>query len=450
MSALPQLRESRLVHSGTPPGLVVSCSVSDTMLAGIATSMVFFFDQALDVARLAEGLAQALARVPVFAGRLREGGKGLEIVCDDAGVPMTVFDIGETLGEVIGRVTLPGSGLADHVDAPAARSGGHPLMTVRISRLADGGTAVGCSFHHAVGDMQSFMLVMRAWSASVEEVALPEVIIVEDRDAYLDGVLPPQDSGRPGIRLLDPGEAADLGREIDAAFMTGRTVQIYFGAAEADRMRQEFSAAAGRRLSATDVLCAHVVTTIRHLDEDPEARNLAIAVNIRRRLELPAGVVGNLTNEVYLSCPPQGAPEALAAGIRAAVEDFTRSHLSIRSSRAFLDTIGGRSRLADCVAVGFDLGRRTFSFNSLTRFGVYDISFEGQRPAYFSLAASITLPWTSWLVEGFGNAGYLYTVGVPARLAGRMRSPEGRAALHRFRAPDDALPALAGATRKLI
>jgi hypothetical protein len=31
-----------------------------------------------------------------------------------------------------------------------------------------------------------------------------------------------------------------------------------------------------------------------------------------------------------------------------------------------------------------------------------------------------------------------------------MRSPEGRAALHRFREPRDVLPELAGAVRKLI
>jgi len=449
VTAVPQLSESRTIHSGRGSGMVISCGLTDIMFADITTSVVLFFERALDDAGLADGLAAALDRVPAFAGRLRAGDGTLDIVCDDEGVPMTTFDLGETLNEAIGRVTLPGSGLADHVDAPLARAGGHPLLKVRVSRLADGGTALGCSWHHAVGDMQSFMLLMRAWSAAVEGNPLPEVLIVPDREAYLDEVLPAEDLGRPGIRLLDDDEAARLEGEIGAAIMTGRTVQVYFGPDEAGRMRSEFSAAAGQRLSTNDSLCAHIVTTIRQLDEDQEARNLATSVDIRRRLGLPSSVVGNLTNELHLSAAPGTAPEVLAARIRDAVDDFEHSHLSIRASRAFLEKIG-RTRIRDCVPVGFDLSRRTFSFNSWSRFGVYDVTFEGQRPAYFSPAASVQLPWTSWLADGFGGTGFLYTVVVPARLVARMRTPEGRAAIHRFREADDALPALAGAARKLI
>jgi hypothetical protein len=450
VGALPQLRESRTVRSGYPAGMIISCGLPDMMMADITASVVFFFERAPDDAALAKGLTQALHCVPAFAGRLRtRGDQALEIVCDDAGVPMETFDVDQTLSEAIGRATMPASGFVQHVSAPLARSGGQPLLTVRVSRLSDGGMALGCSFQHAVGDMQAFMLLMRAWSASVEGTAPPEALLIEDRDAYLDEVLPPADLGRPGIRLLDADEGARLEREVGAAIMGGRTVQIYFGDAEVGRMRDEFSAAAGQRLSANDVLCAHVVTTIRHLDEDRETRSLAIAVDVRRRLGLPSCAVANLTNEVYLSCEPASAPEKVAAQIRTAVTDFTGSHLSIRASRAFLESIG-RSRIRDCVPVGFDLGNKTFTFNSWSRFGLYDLSFEGQRPAFFSPAPNVQMPWTSWLVEGFSNSGFLFTVGVPSRLAGRLKNAEGRAALHRFRDPQDQLPALALASRKLI
>ena len=362
---------------------------------------------------------------------------------------MTTVDTGMTMAEAISRVTLPGSGLSDHVDAPAGRSGGQPLLRIQVSRLVDGGMTLACSFHHAVGDLATFMLLMRAWSAAVEGTPLPEVQLVEDLDAYLDAVLPPKDRGRPGIRLLEPDEAASLESKIGTAIMSARTVQIYFGDAEVGRMRAELSASAGQRLSANDVLCAHVVTTIRRLDDDLETRNFVTAVDIRRRMGLPLGVVGNLTNEVYLSCPPGTAPEVFATQIRAAVGDFEQSHLSIRSSREFVESVG-RSRIRDCVPVGFDLDRRTFSFNSWTRFGLYDVSFDGQRPVFFSPAPNIALPWISWMAEGFENTGFLFTLGVPAKLAGRMRSADGRAALHRFRDPDDVLPALAGVARKMI
>ncbi|WP_035793630.1 acyltransferase [Kitasatospora mediocidica] len=449
VSAWPQSISSRTVRAGRAAGTVVRCGLMDTMLADLPVSVVFFFPQALDEERLALGLARALEHLPVFAGRLRTAGRGLEIVCDDAGVPLTCGDVDETAVEAMGRVTLPASGLVDHVDATGARAGGQPLLTVRLSRLADGGTALGCSWHHAVGDVQSFMVLMRAWSAAVEGLPLPPVRIAGDRDALLDEVLPPEDCGRAGFRLTGPAEAAELMREVAVSARANRTTQVYFGPAEVARMRAEFSAAAGRRLSANDALCAHLVDTVRTLDEDAEVRRLTMPVNVRRFLDLPAGVVGNLLGEVFLSCPPAGTPERLAADIRVAVDGFMGAHLSLRSNRAFLAAIGP-DRLEACVPLGFDPANRTFTFSNWSRFGAYEITFEGQRPTFFSPLVNLQLPWVSWLVEGFGGEGALFTVVLPTRLAGRLRAEAGRAALHCFRAADDPLPAVAGEVRKLL
>jgi Transferase family len=450
VTALPQLRESRMIQTGHPTPDVVLCGVTDTMMATLTVSVVFFFAGSLDVARLTGGLATALARLPVFAGRLQTTDAGLQIVCDDSGAALSVYDAGETLSEAIGRVTLPGSGLVEHVDARLARTGGAPLLTVRVSALADGGTAIGCSWQHAVGDMHSFLILMRAWSAAVEGTELPEPFVVADRDGYLDQMLPARDSGRPGIRVPAPDEAIAIGRELESALMSARISQIYFTEAETSRMRDAYSAAAGQRLSINDVLCAQVVTTIRRLNSDTEARNLALAVDIRERFGLPPETVGNLTNEIYLTCQPDSPPERVASQIRDAIGSFADSHLSFRANREFLATIGGRSRLESCVPVAFDLGRQSFTFNSWRRFGLYDLAFCGQRPAFFSASPNVAVPWNSWVVEGFNNTGYLFTVGLPARLASRLRSPDGRAALHGFRADDEVLPELAAAARKLI
>jgi hypothetical protein len=450
MGAWPELRESRTVRAGRESATVVRCSLTDVMLADLPVSVVFFYRETLDTDRLAEGLAVALAHVPVFAGRLRPVGDGLEIVCDDSGVPMNSYDVDESLGEAMGRVTLAGSGYAEHVDAPRARGGGDPLLTVRVSRLAGGGTALGCSWHHAVGDMLSFMVLMRAWSAAVEGTPLPETAIVGDRDAYLEDVLPRQDSGRPGFRLPDAEDAAGIRREFETALRANRTVQVYFSDEEVARMREKFTASAGRRLSTNDVLCGHLVSTIRGLAEDTgEARSLAMPVNIRKHLGIPADMIGNLVSEVFLTAAPNCGPEALAVRIRTELEDFTRSHLSIRANHAFIGSLDPE-RLRDCVPVGFDPTHRTFTVSNWSRFGVYDIAFGGRRPAFFSPAADLQLPWISWLVEGFDNTGFLLTVVVPSRLALRMRSEAGSAALHRFRETGDTVPALAGSVRKLI
>ncbi|HEV2371476.1 MAG TPA: acyltransferase [Streptosporangiaceae bacterium] len=436
------------VHAGRATRTVIRCSLLDTVLADLTTSVVFFFERGLDGDRLAEGLARALRTVPAFGGRLRTHEDTLEIVCEDAGVPMTTLLAGETLAEAVGRLRMPVAHYVDHIDAPKARLGGLPLLTVRVSRLADGATALGCSWHHAVGDMQSFVLLMQAWSAAVEGTTPPQAQLLEDPDAYLDGLLPARDSGRPGFRLLDPGEAGSRDRDVEAAVRGTRVIQAYFGSDEVRRMRDEFSATAGRRLSANDVLCAHVLTTLRHLGQDTQAGRLAMPVNIRRYLEIPPSVVGNLVGEVYLSCAPGAGTAAVATQIRAGVEDFTRSHLSMRTSHAFLET-AGRSRLRDCVPLGFDLTNRTFTFTSWCGFGLYDITFEGQRPLLFSPVFNFQLPWNAVLVEGFGRAGHFLAGAVPARIAGLLRSPDGQAELHRFRQPTDSLPSLASEVRNL-
>ncbi|MFC1419672.1 acyltransferase [Streptacidiphilus cavernicola] len=456
MGAWPQLRESRTVRpggaAGTAAGTVVRCGLMDAMLADLAVSVVYFFREPLDEQRLADGLARALEQIPVFGGRLRTteaaGGDVLEIVCDGSGVPMDSYDVDETLAEAMSRVTLPGAELVDHVRASEARGGGLPLLTVRLSRLADGGTALGLSWHHALGDVQTFMLLMRAWSAAVEGLRLPEVELVADHDAYLDRVLPPEDCGRPGFRLPGPEEAELLAREVAFSVRANRTVQVYFSEAETERMRQAFIEAAGRKLSTSDVLCAHVVCTIRELDDDAEARELTVPVNVRRPLDLPATVVGNLLSEIHLDCAGGAAPERLAVELREAVEDFTASHLNLRANIRFLEAIG-RDRLGDCAPLGFDPARRRLTFSNWSRFGAYEISFGGRRPVFFSPAANLQLPWVSWMVEGFEGTGSLFTVVLPTRLAGRLRSAEGRAALHRHRSDQDPLPPLAEAVRKL-
>jgi hypothetical protein len=437
------------VRAGRAPGTVVKCGLMDTMLADIPVSVVFVYASAPDEDRMADGLARALAQLPVFAGRLRETPDSLEIVCDDSGVPMMSYELDGTLADTISRLALPGSDYVDHVPAPATRAGELPLLTVRITRLSDGGMVMGCSWHHAVGDMQTFMLLMRTWSACVEGTPLPDTYVIQDMDTFLEDRLPTEDSGRPGFRLPSPEDAVEVNRELENAVRANRIVQAYFTDDEVSRIRAEITAAAGQRLSTNDVLCGHLVSTIRRLDDDPEGRWLAIPINIRRYLGVEPGTLGNLVNEVFLSCAPKSTADRLAVDIRAAVNAYGPTSLNIRTNRAFLESVG-RSRLRECIPIGFDPAQRTFTTTNWTRFGVYDVVFDGEAPTFFSPATNLALPWVSWLAEGFHNAGYLFMVALPAKLASRLRSTEGRAALHAYRDPDEELPELVLSIKKMV
>lgn len=437
----------RVVRAGVAPGTVVRCGATDTLLAGMAVSIVFLYARAVEVDRLADGLSAALARLPLFGGSLRTGATGRpEVVCDDAGVPLRVVAAPETLAEAASRMTLPTAGYVDTVPAGPQRPADAPLATVKVTRLGDGGMVVGCSWHHALGDLASFMVFLRCWSAAVDGRPLPEVVLAEDRDAQLDAVLPPTGGARAsGFRLPPPAEAAELALQLRAAPRANRIVQLYFTTAEVARMRDGYGAEAGRRLSVNDVLIGHLVGTLRRLDADTAARRLATPVNYRRHLGLPPTTIGNLVGEVDLTCPPGARPAEVAALVRSQVDAYLTDHLNVRANRAFLAEVGPE-RVFETMPVGFDPEGRTFFLTNWSRAGAYDVTFDGRRPAYFGPEVPLPTPWSAWASEGFGGADHLVTVVVPARLAAKLRNDPG---LHRFREPGDELPPLAAQVRKL-
>lgn len=427
---------------------VIRCAWSDLLLADLSVSVVFCYDRPLDGAALRSGFDVALARTPAFAGRLQPAGAGLEIICDGSGAEFRELDSPLTLPEAIGRLTLPDSGLVDHVDAPAARAGQGPVTRVRLNRLADGGTVLGCSWQHAVGDMSSFTTFMRQWSAASAGEEPEEPLLVEDRAAFLDAMLPEKDSGRPGFRVVDAQESAQLLRIAESSTLANRLVQVYLGAAELARMRARFEQEAGRRLSTNDVLTAHIVRTVRQLDGDEAERELVVPVDLRRILGAPRGTIGNLLGEVTLHSGDVPAAR-LAAGLRAGIEDFADAHLTLRTSRAVLEELGPEG-LDRCVPLGFNPTERTFTTSSWRGFGAYTARFDGASPVLMAPAISLPLPWVCWMVEGFHGTGALCTVSVPAAIATRLRSADGRALLHADREPQDELPALATAVRRLL
>ncbi len=115
----------------------------------------------------------------------------MRIRCEGQGVPFTSVSSGRTLREAIRSASRDGGlWLVDPVNGATARWGLGPLCKVRVTHLADDATAIGFSWHHAIGDMQTSMHFMNAWAAAAADKPLAEPLIVEDRAAYLDEHLP--------------------------------------------------------------------------------------------------------------------------------------------------------------------------------------------------------------------------------------------------------------------
>lgn len=454
-SSGPRLREQRTVRPNpaddvcADPAGDVRCGLIDISLADVPTSIVFGYPVELDFTALATGLSIALNRIPVFSARLRTDGDELYLVNPAAGVPFAHAEADETLADALSRLTRTESGFVDHVRANAARTEDRPLFTARLTALADGASLLGLSWHHAVGDLQSVLLLLQTWSAAVADHPLPQPILVRDRDRELIDLLPETDCGRPSFRLPDsPDEAELIKQTVAAAPLANRTVQLYFGPDELQRMRTAVSEEAGRALSINDVVCGHLSATLWDLAEDDQPRRLAVPVNVRRYLGLPAELIGNVLGEIVLTRPAHSGAAELAGAVRDGVENFARDHFSGRANHEYLARIG-RSELSRCIPIGFDPGRRMIVLSNWSKFGLYDLEFSGHRPIAFSPAAIGQIAWIGWLVEGFAGQGLLATLALPARLAAAVRKPEAQAELHRFRRPEDELPELVGQLRKL-
>src|ERR1700743_2010946 len=150
--------------------LDIRCSVVDVALSNVAIHFVFFFQQQLDTTVLADGFAHALTNLPIFAGRMTLAGGALRIRCRGQGAPFTSVSSDRTLHEAIRALTEDsGDWLVDPVNGATARWGFGPLCKVRVTHLADDATAIGFSWHHAIGDMPTAMHSINAWAAAAAD-----------------------------------------------------------------------------------------------------------------------------------------------------------------------------------------------------------------------------------------------------------------------------------------
>jgi hypothetical protein len=423
--------------------LAIRCSVLDQMVGRLAVPVVFFFDRRLDAASLARGLERALAVAPPFAGRLAAVGGALHIHCEGQGVPFRVARSERTLIEAIASVVEDRGGwLIDPVAPARALRGRAPLFTARVTHLADGATALGCCWHHAVGDMHSFMLFVKAWCAAVAGETAPVPLVVEDRAAYLDERVPHGGAAAPGLRRLRAAEIARLAWYLAFEARQKRGLQFYFGEHEITRMCEAYG---GRdaRVSANDALCAHLADAIGASDPRVPRRRLSIAVNFRGRSGLDPHVLGNMVTSVGIGVKRGEAPAAIAQRLRGALDRFDEDHLDYHATRRFVDAAGAHA-FSRCLATWIDpLGRHQVVTN-WSKFGVYDVRFEGERPVYFAPIAHTPIPWLGAIVEGFGSRGRIITTALPNEVADALRAPAALERLHRFREPSDPLPELLG------
>jgi Transferase family len=420
--------------------LDIRCNVVDVVLSNVANHLVFFFERQLDTKVLADAFAHALTNLPIFAGRMSLAGGALRIRCRGQGVPFTSASSDRTLQEAIRSVTEDsGEWLVDPVNGATARWGFGPLCKVRVTHLADDATAIGVSFHHAIGDMQTLMFLMNAWSAAAAGKPLPEPVIVEDRAAYLDEHLPADGALEPGVRCLGLAETARSLLYLAKDGRKQRTLSLYFGDDEITRMREAYGNP--MRLSVNDVVCAHVSEALMNADPAVDRRTLAISVNTRNRCGLDPMLVGNILSALNVDIRRGDTARSIAESIRHDMDHFTDEHCDMRINQQFLDT-AGKWRGARCVAAGFNPDRWNPLITNVSGFGAYRINFEDISATYCTLVMKVPVAGYGSLIEGAEGRGLIFQMTLPPKDFEAMSSPTIRERLHRFRRADDDFPRL--------
>ena len=417
-----------------PPGaekIEIRCNVADAVVANLAVHLVFFFERILDTDALAGALSRAVGAFPLFAGRMAPNCGRMRIRCHGQGLPFTAVTSRRSLADAIRSVAQDnGEWLVDPVDASIARWGRGPLCTVRITHLADGATAIGFSWHHILGDMQTAMLFLNAWAAAAAGEPVTDPLIVEDRAAYLDEQLPSDGARRLGVRCLGLVETARSLWYLARDSGNQRTLSIQFDDDEIDRMRQAYGQR--MRLSPNDAVCAHVADAIMRADPEVDHRNLAITVNARSRCGLDPMLLGNIITTLNLQIRYGEAVGSIAERIRGGVDHFTDRHNDMRINQEFFDALGPL-RAARCVSVAFDPDRPNVLISNWSGFGVYRIGFEGVTPCHFTPLAKVPVTGLGALVDGPGGRGLVFQISLTPEEFDATSTDAMLEYIHRFR-----------------
>jgi hypothetical protein len=431
---------AHLIRPTRAQRLDVRCNVGDAIVANLATHIVLFYESRLDTAMLADAFGHALCALPVFAGRMTVSGGRMGIRCRGQGAAFTSVVSDRTLAEAIrSTVNDTGQWLVDPVNGLTARWGVGPVCKVRITALADNATAIGFSWHHAVGDMQTFMQFMNAWAAAASGRPGREPLIVANRAAYLDERLPADGARSPGVRFLGLAETARSGLQLAKDARRQRTLSFYFGADEIARMRDGY----GRRmrLSANDVVCAVISQALMKADPAVDRRTLAIVVNTRKRCNLDPMLAGNIITTLNLELRSADTACAIAERIRQNVDSFADEHCDMRINQRVLDGAGAW-RAARCVSTAFDPQRWNPLITNLSGFGMYGIEFGHTVPFYCTMVMTMPVAGGGALIEGADGRGLVFQMSLPPGEFEIASSLAMRAHVHRFRCADDAIPRL--------
>lgn len=426
------------VHATSPrPGHILGGTV-EYFIRELLVSMVFFTRATLDPERLQGALAQALTTHPLFAGAVFLQEHRVHIELNDQGVPFSVVDLPGTLDQLYARDPSTYGTLVDQLHGARTLRRRSPVLTARLNRFSCGASALGVCWHHALGDLASFMSLLGSWTRAFAGQPPLEPVLAPDRDAYLLERLPPGGAREPMIRKPSTGELLRVVWAILRAKSTQEIVYLHFTEDETQRMQRAFSEAAAAPITVGDAVAAHVMAELLHIDPAQGARVLGIVVNVRRRVGIPDDVIGNFVCGMLVDCAAGARAPEIASGIRRNLGRFVDDHLDFHATRAFVERSGGPRPVRLCIPRYFDLARHNMFMTNWSRHGLYDTFFGEARPELVLPIAGAPVPFLGVIAEGLSGQGRLVGLALPRPLVARLRRETKL--LHGHRDPAEPVP----------
>jgi shikimate O-hydroxycinnamoyltransferase len=435
-----QLDSQFLVTAKKHTPILIKCSVADRLLSNIPVPVVFFYKQEIPISKLVESLSQVLIDFPVFSGVIDNVNGDLYINCNNQGVLFSIAKNNKRLDDILNSFpTLKAKQLVDLVNPKKAKSKKTPIFTIKVTCFACGAMAIGACWHHSIGDMHTFMYLMKAWSDTINDLKYEKPIITEDRENYSESCLEDNHHDDPGIRYLEGKEIIRFMFYMMFRARNKREIKFYFSENELRNMCTAYSEKTGLQLTRNDSLCAHIFGIINEIDVFTPERSLSIAVEYRRRTNLPRELLGNYITCLRFNEMQNPVSNTLAKNIRESVNDF-QNRFDYFSSKNYLVQHPHGKQLDRFIAKAIDPMKKVLLITNWASFGVYDVSFMGVKPFFFTPLGEFPFPWLTFISEGPENHGLVYSANLPKSLCDKLVQKGNVQRVHQYQDPSEILP----------
>ena len=428
----------------------IKCNVFDEVLREVPISVAFFFDKKVSDSSLRAAFKKALETFDIFNARLVYQGGNLTIDCNNQGAGFICVKHDFSMVEVLKDQFNPKYHhlLFDQINPKAVIKQQQPVLTAKVNYFNDGSMCLGMVWHHAIGDMDTFMGFMRAWSSALSGKVLAVPLIVTDRHVHMQNVMKPnRNQDEAAVRKLGIVEGLKLLHHMHFKAGAQRWVQFYFSEDEIANMLNAYHQETSEYLSQNDVITAHIHATLTehlpyktHKKGEKTGRGLDMAINFRGRTGLAQNLAGNMVSTVKAHHEASASKVQLALDIRQKVNQFADQHLDYFATLDYIEKQGGRKKIAQFVPDWLNPNGKSMLFTSWAKFGVYDLDFNHQTPCYFSTMGPALFPWITSLYEGPHNQGLIYVASLPNEMIDAKIQSELVPALHQYRDQKAALP----------